>query len=81
MTWSQENCLVMNHCLYLRVTGKGFYRERILCAQIIFFRESIPFLYRRKGIFISMIHAMHQEDASRCLCRIYQCFLNMLFSD
>ena len=52
MTWSQENCLVMNHCLYLRVTGKGFYRERILCAQIIFFRESIPFLYRRKGIFI-----------------------------
>ena len=30
MTWSQENCLVMNHCLYLRVTGKGFYRERIL---------------------------------------------------
>lgn len=30
MTWSQENCLVMNHCLYLRETGKGFYRERIL---------------------------------------------------
>ena len=52
MTWSQENCLVMNHCLYLRVTGKGFYRERILCARIMPFREAIPFLYRRKGIFI-----------------------------
>ena len=51
------------------------------CARIMPFREAIPFLYRRKGLFISMIHAMHQEDASRCLCQIYQCFLNMLFSD
>ena len=29
MTWSQENCLIVNHCLYLRSTGKGFYRENI----------------------------------------------------
>ena len=61
MTWSQENCLVMNHCLYLRETGKGFYRERISCARIMPFRESIPFLYRRKGIFISVIHALYQK--------------------
>ncbi len=43
MTWSQENCLVMNHCLYLRVTGKGFYRERISCARIMFFVSLSPF--------------------------------------
>lgn len=29
MTCSQENCLMMNHCLYLRATGKGFYCENI----------------------------------------------------
>ena len=61
MTWSQENCLVMNHCLYLRVTGKGFYRERILLRPNHVFRVFIPFLYRRKGIFISVIHAIHQK--------------------
>ena len=39
----------MNHCLYLRVTGKGFYRECISYARIMPFRESIPFLYAGRG--------------------------------
>lgn len=49
MTWSQENCLVMNHCLYLRVTGKGFYRERISCARIMFFVCLSPFCIAGRG--------------------------------
>lgn len=61
--------------------GEGILSRAYIVRPNHVFREFVPFLYAGRGFLFSMIHAMHQEDASRCLCQIYQCFLNMLFSD
>lgn len=62
--------------------GEGILsRAYIVAPESCLFVSLSPFCIAGRGFLFSMIHAMHQEDASRCLCQIYQCFLNMLFSD
>ena len=41
--------------------GEGILSRAYIVRPNHVFRVFIPFLYRRKGIFISVIHAIHQK--------------------
>jgi len=60
MNWSQENCLINNHCFYLRATGKGFLiYDAFICNRIL------PLPAQQEGVFVSLF-----------LHKLRKCFLS-----
>ena len=50
MTWSQENCLIDNHCYYLRVMGKGLHCKVLVDIHYTSSRISLPLSALQEGV-------------------------------